>query len=157
MVKFVWVGANYNLNSIYYSMKKIVKLTENDLTRIVKRVMSEMYGDNESDDWSFLASSNDEDKPLSDIETFRKNIDELVGEVHSYYSLMDNPEDEIFYTEQGISNLMQKYQKLNKEFNELASKYSKQELVELRKDLIDIRKYVTYFSQNIDKPLNKEF
>ena len=157
MVKFVWVGVNYNLNSIYYSMKKIVKLTENDLTRIVKRVMSEMYGDNESDDWSFLASSNDEDKPLSDIETFRKNIDELVDEVHSYYSLMDNPEDEIFYTEQGISNLMEKYQKLNKEFNELASKYSKQELAELRKDLIDIRKYVTYFSQNIDKPLNKEF
>ena len=104
-------------------MKKIVKITENDLTRIVKRVMSEMYGDNESDDWSFLASSNDEDKPLSDIETFRKNIDELVDEVHSYYSLMDNPEDEIFYTEQGISNLMEKYQKLNKEFNELASKY----------------------------------
>ena len=154
MVKFVWVGANYNLNSIYYSMKKIVKLTENDLTRIVKRVMSEMYGDNESDDWSFLSKSNE---PISDIETFRNNINELVDEVHSYYSLMDNPEDEIFYTEQGISNLMEKYQKLNKEFNELASKYSKQELAELRKDLIDIRKYVTYFSQNIDKPLNKEF
>jgi chromosome segregation ATPase len=135
-------------------MKKIVKLTENDLTRIVKRVMSEMYGDNESDDWSFLSKSNE---PISDIETFRNNINELVDEVHSYYSLMDNPEDEIFYTEQGISNLMEKYQKLNKEFNELASKYSKQELAELRKDLINIRKYVTYFSQNIDKPLNKEF
>jgi len=135
-------------------MKKIVKITENDLTRIVKRVMSEMYGDNESDDWSFLSKSNE---PISDIETFRNNINELVDEVHSYYSLMDNPEDEIFYTEQGISNLMEKYQKLNKEFNELASKYSKQELAELRKDLIDIRKYVTYFSQNIDKPLNREF
>lgn len=133
-------------------MKKIVRLTESELTRIVKRVMSEMYGDNESDDWSFLSKSNE---PISDIETFRTNINELIDEVRSYYSLMDDPEDEIFYTEQGISNLMEKYQKLNNEFSELSLKYSKKELAELRKDLNNIKEYVTYFSKNIDKPLNK--
>lgn len=81
-------------------MKKIIKLTESDLTRLVKRVMSEQYNDEGQLDLNELAKKIVLSKKYSEI------FDELTpsdyGDEFEFadnflYQLLDDYEDEDFY------------------------------------------------------------
>jgi hypothetical protein len=70
-------------------MKKVIRLMESDLTRIVKRVIREM--DYDDDDFKTTFNKNDYDELLGQAREFLVDNAEDIGfEVDDFYNMSDN-------------------------------------------------------------------